>query len=141
MPNDLTTYTWVLKVNQNEWDSANNCKGEEKKTISTAQNLIDKFGLHAVVITRGSKGAIAVDSENRFLLNLKRASSGYTIGCGDAFAGGFCIAIDKQQSLVEAIRLGTLSAVANVSEETKLPGQLDLGVMEKAAKEIEIRKV
>jgi len=129
---------WIVKVNHREWNSASDGQAGKSKVALEAQSMIDELGVYAVIVTRGSRGAIAVNPEGRFVVRLREPRIGWTVGCGDAFAGGLCTAIEEGKTFVDALRLATLCSVASVS--ATLPGQLDLLALEAARPDVDVRK-
>ena len=88
--------------------------GSETDIEKLADRLL-AFGIRNVVITLGEKGAF-VKGENVAAARLPIFKCGAvveTTGAGDAFAGGFAVALAEKKSLVEATRFG--SAVAGLA--------------------------
>lgn len=76
----------------------------------TYENQIAKFlklGAKLVIMTLGSKGAIASNGEETIKLNTLASEIVDTTGAGDAFWSGFYAAIIKGYTIKEAIKLGS----------------------------------
>lgn len=82
--NQLTGAAWV-KLNQDELDSL--FPGRESLELRCRQ-VLDRYNLEAVFVTRGKKGAAALNRDNLFSLTEPREniSIADTVGAGDAFS-------------------------------------------------------
>ncbi|HUJ12510.1 MAG TPA: ribokinase [Thermoanaerobaculia bacterium] len=91
--------------------------GEPVTDIESAKRAADEFlrrGVRNVVITLGAEGALV---KNREIVRLVPAFDAgpvvETTGAGDAFNGGFAVALSEGRDVVEAARFGC--AVAGIS--------------------------
>ena len=91
-----------------------------KESLDQFQNieqLADEllgFGVRNVVITLGEKGAFVKGAGvAQHVPAFQMDNIVETTGAGDAFAGGFAVALAEKKSLVEAVRFGC--AVAGIS--------------------------
>ena len=79
-----------------------------------AAEMLLKRGARNVVITLGEKGALAKNNKNTEMVHAFNAGPVVeTTGAGDAFAGGFAVALAEGSDLVAATRFGC--AVAGIS--------------------------
>ncbi|MBA3868028.1 MAG: ribokinase [Anaerolineae bacterium] len=79
---------------------------------AAARSLLTREGQTAVV-TLGSQGAMWLNAEGQGTVPIFKVKVVDTTGAGDAFNGGFAVALGEGKSLEEAIRFG--NAVAGLS--------------------------
>ena len=92
---------------------------EEARTAAAA--LLAK-GVGAVVITLGDKGALYHDA--RQSVHVPVISAGpvvETTGAGDAFNGGFAVALAEGRNVIEAVRFGCATAGISVTRPGTAP--------------------
>lgn len=77
--------TWV-KLNQDELDSLGD--GEMRTPQDGARTLLSRYGLQAVILTRGSEGAMVIASDGSLVSQPAPPVDGLvdTVGAGDAFS-------------------------------------------------------
>lgn len=92
--------------------------GVEVKTLEDARRAAQVFldkGVKNVVITMGSLGAFATDGERSELLPRLKVEAIDTTGAGDAFNGGFVMALSEGRDLFEALRYGNATGALSVT--------------------------
>lgn len=83
------------------------CNEEELAAIGgTAEDLLAGFGLRAVVVTRGSAGAVGWSAQGRVEVPASATAVADTVGAGDAFTAGVTHALLAGTSLERALREG-----------------------------------
>lgn len=88
-------------------------------TIPEAERAADALmarGVGAVIVTLGSKGALYRDATRS--VHVPAISSGpvvETTGAGDAFNGGFAVALSEGKDVIEAVRFGSATAGISVT--------------------------
>ena len=93
--------------------------GVEVKTIEDAQKAAKVFlekGVKNVVITMGSLGAFATDGAKSELVPRLNVNAIDTTGAGDAFNGGFVMALSEGKDLFEALRWGNATGALSVTK-------------------------
>ena len=93
--------------------------GVEVKTIEDAQKAAKVFlekGVKNVVITMGSLGAFATDGVKSELVPRLNVNAIDTTGAGDAFNGGFVMALSEGKDLFEALRYGNATGALSVTK-------------------------
>ena len=93
--------------------------GVEVKTLEDAQKAARVFldkGVKNVVITMGSLGAFATDGEKSELVPRLSVNAIDTTGAGDAFNGGFVMALSEGRNLFEALRYGNATGALSVTK-------------------------
>jgi len=94
-------------------------------TVADAERAADALlakGVGAVVITLGDKGALYRDSERS--VHVPVISAGpvvETTGAGDAFNGGFAVALAEGRDVVQAVRFGCATAGISVTRPGTAP--------------------
>lgn len=94
-------------------------------TLADAERAADKLlacGVGAVVITLGSRGALYRDRTRS--VHVPVISAGpvvETTGAGDAFNGGFAVALSEGRDVVEAVRFGCATAGISVTRAGAAP--------------------
>jgi ribokinase len=88
-------------------------------TLPEAERAADALmarGVGAVIVTLGSKGALYRDATRS--VHVPAISSGpvvETTGAGDAFNGGFAVALSEGKDVIEAVRFGAATAGISVT--------------------------
>lgn len=93
--------------------------GVEVKNADDARNAAKVFldkGVKNVVITMGALGAFATDGERSELLPRLKVNAVDTTGAGDAFNGGFVMALSEGRDLFEALRYGNATGALSVTK-------------------------
>ncbi len=80
-----------------------------------AANVFHAKGIRNVVITLGEMGAFASDGERAELLPRIPVKAVDTTGAGDAFNGGFAMALAEGFSLFDAMRYGNITGALSVT--------------------------
>ena len=73
-------------------------------------------GVKEVVITLGSLGAFAMDQEKSELVERLNVDAIDTTGAGDAFNGGFVMALAEGKDLFTALRYGNVTGALSVTK-------------------------
>ena len=116
MPLDRAVYPLCDYVTPNEWE-AKELTGISVQSVDDANRAADALlgmGSRNVVITLGAQGAFVKNSRVAELVPAINAGSVIeTTGAGDAFNGGFAVALAEGLDIVSATRFGC--AVAGIS--------------------------
>ena len=93
--------------------------GVEVKTLEDAEKAAKVFldkGVKNVVITMGSLGAFATDGKKSELVPRLNVDAIDTTGAGDAFNGGFVMALSEGHDLFTALRYGNATGALSVTK-------------------------
>ena len=93
--------------------------GVEVKTQADAEKAAELFlekGVKNVVITMGALGAFATDGKRSEMLPRLQVNAIDTTGAGDAFNGGFVMALSEGKDLFEALRYGNVTGALSVTK-------------------------
>ncbi len=85
-----------------------------KKKVDVALKFLQKT-VPLVVITDGSKGAIAFDGKIKFILKIPNIKPLETTGAGDSFASAFVASIIRKKSVPKALKNGFAQAKSVLS--------------------------
>ena len=111
--------------------------GVEVKTIEDAERAAKVFlekGVKNVVITMGSLGAFATDGKRSELVPRLNVNAIDTTGAGDAFNGGFVMALSEGRDLFEALRYGNATGALSVTRlgtAPAMPARAEIDAMVK----------
>ncbi len=103
---------------------------DEESACAAAKKLLD-LGVKNVIITLGSKGALAVNVEGKHLVPSFPVKAIDTTAAGDAFNGGLACAVAAGKPLLDAVRQANLVGALAV---TKLGAQPSLPTAEELEK-------
>ena len=116
VPEEFLKKIWCVTPNETE---AQVLTGVEVKDIEDAKKAAKVFlekGVKNVVITMGSLGAFATDGEKSELVPRLSVNAIDTTGAGDAFNGGFVMALSEGRDLFEALRYGNATGALSVTK-------------------------
>lgn len=88
-----------------------------------AKVLLDR-GVHQVVVTLGSLGALACDGERFVHIPARKVEPVDTTAAGDTFNGAMCVALCEGRTLSDAVRFATVSssiAVTRFGAQPSIP--------------------
>jgi len=115
---DPEIYPLCDYVTPNEWEAAEltGISVQSANDANYAADALLRFGARNVVITLGSQGAFV---KNRGIAELVPAVDAgpviETTGAGDAFNGGFAVALAEGMDMVSAARFGCVVAGISVT--------------------------
>lgn len=115
IPDDVLRRIDTVTPNETE---AQVLTGVEVKTLEDARRAAQVFldkGVKNVVITMGVLGAFATDGVRSELLPRLNVNAIDTTGAGDAFNGGFVMALSEGRDLFEALRYGNATGALSVT--------------------------
>jgi ribokinase len=118
MPLDRAVYPLCDYVTPNEWE-ARELTGITVQTAAEADRAADALlamGARNVVITLGAQGAFVKNSRVRELVSAIDAGAVVeTTGAGDAFNGGFAVALGQGMDIMSATRFACAVAAISVT--------------------------
>lgn len=94
--------------------------GKSGDYATAARSLLTREGQTAVV-TLGSQGAMWLNESGQGTIPTFKVNVVDTTGAGDAFNGGFAVALGEGKSLIEAIRFGNATAGLSVTKPGTAP--------------------
>jgi ribokinase len=123
LPQELLSLIDVLVPNESEAALLTSLPGGDQAEIEAAAMALRELGVDTVVLTLGGRGALLVREGEREFISAFEVTPVDTTAAGDAFVGGFAVALAEGRSLIEAVRWG--NAVGALAT-TKLGAQPSL---------------
>jgi len=124
MPLPESIYQHVDYITPNESEAAT-LTGIPVRTIADAEKAAENFlarGVRNVIITLGEQGALVKNAKTCTHVPAFNAGKVLeTTGAGDAFNGGFAVALSEGAELVEAVRFGCATAGISVTRAGTAP--------------------
>lgn len=112
----------IVTPNESE---AEGITGVKVVTVDDARNAAEAFldmGVGAVVITLGENGAFYMDARtSQHVPALNAGPVVETTGAGDAFNGGFAVALSEGAAPLDAVRFGCATAAISVTRPGTAP--------------------
>ena len=117
----LALCDWVTP-NESEAEALTGLPVHDPATAESAARSLTLMGAGGAVVTLGGQGAMLVRGD--LAVHLLATSPGpvvETTGAGDAFAGGFAVALSEGMAPVEAVRFGIATAGISVTRPGTAP--------------------
>jgi ribokinase len=127
----LITY---LTPNETEAEGLTGIAVCDEESANAAAKKLLGLGVKNVIITLGSKGALAVNAEGTHLVPSFSVKAVDTTAAGDAFNGGLACAVAAGKPLLEAVRQANLVgalAVTKLGAQPSLPTAAELEIFAK----------
>ena len=121
VPEEILKKIDVVTPNETE---AQVLTGVEVKNLQDAERAAKVFldkGVKNVVITMGALGSFGTDGKKSELLPRLKVNAVDTTGAGDAFNGGFVMALSEGKDLFEALRYGNATGALSVTKQGTAP--------------------
>ena len=115
VPPEVLAKLYCITPNETE---AQALTGVQVRSLGDARRAAKVFlekGVKNVVITMGAMGAYATDGQTDELLPRLSVDPVDTTGAGDAFNGGFVMALSEGKTLFEALRCGNAAGALSVT--------------------------
>lgn len=124
LPQELLRNVDLLIPNETEASTISGCKITDEATAAQAIEIIQKTGVKDVIITIGSKGAIAMIDGKPTLSPALRVKAIDTTAAGDTFCGALCTALinglDMRSALAFANKASSIS-VTKAGAQISMP--------------------
>ena len=94
-------------------------KSDGKKKIIQSSRSIADLGIHFVITTLGSKGALIYNRKNQEVIEIPavKVKAIDTVGAGDCFNGVLASKLCNGESLVNAVKYATVAASISVTRK------------------------
>jgi ribokinase len=115
LPDDVLRKIDIVTPNETEAQALTGVKIENEADALRAARVLMGKGIRQVVITLGAMGAFATDGERHALLPRINVDAIDTTGAGDAFNGGFAMALAEGSDLFTALRYGNVTGALSVT--------------------------
>ena len=108
----------VIKPNQQEAERLLNTALITRSQILEAAGRLRRMGPEALILSLGTRGAIAATAEEMWEVLPPRTEALCPIGAGDALAAAFVWGMDRKKTFTDAVRWGVAAGTASAA----LPG-------------------
>jgi len=123
LPHELLSLVDVLVPNESETALLTHLSVGDRAEIEAAAMRLRELSVDTVVLTLGERGALLVGEGEKELIPAFEVTPVDTTAAGDAFVGGFAVALAEGRSLADAVRWGN---AAGALATTKLGAQPSL---------------
>ncbi len=119
----------IVKMNEHELSEISEMYNLDQSDDIAAQQLMEKFGIATVVVTRGPDGATAWDRQTSASVCGRDVPVADMVGCGDAFGAAFTVNLIAGASLQQALEAANIvgAYVATQVGATPVYSASDLG--------------
>lgn len=121
LPDEVLKKIAIVTPNETEAQVLTGVKIDTKEDAEKAAAVFMEKGVKQVVITLGSMGAFAMDSQKSELIERLNVDAVDTTGAGDAFNGGFVMALAQGADLFTALRYGNVTGALSVTKKGTAP--------------------
>lgn len=122
LPDEMLRLCDFATPNESEAETLTGIAVTDVESAGRAAEALMARGVGAVVVTLGGNGALYVDRQRR--VHVPVISAGpvvETTGAGDAFNGGFAVALAEGRDVIEAVRFGCATAGISVTRPGTAP--------------------
>jgi ribokinase len=126
LPQQLWPLVDILIPNEHEASFLADLPENDENHYQAITDRLSRLEIKTLIITLGAKGALLVDAGKRILIPPFKVTAVDTTAAGDAFVGGFAVALAEGRSLEEAVRWGNASgalAATKMGAQPSLPGR------------------
>ncbi len=128
-----------IKVNRGELAAGLGTELADTGQIIEAGQLLIARGAALVVVTTGSKGALALSPEERWRATAPLVEVVSTVGSGDSFLAGLATARLEGAGIERALARAVACGAANAM--TGLPGRIELATLENLLEQVSTSRV
>jgi ribokinase len=124
LPQELLSLIDVLVPNESETALLTHLPVGDRAEIEAAAMALCELGVDTVVLTLGERGALLVGEGEKELIPAFEVTPVDTTAAGDAFVGGFAMALAEGRSLADAVRWGNAAgalATTRLGAQPSLP--------------------
>ncbi|AKU69079.1 ribokinase [Prevotella fusca JCM 17724] len=117
LPHELLENIDLLIPNETEASSISGVEIKDESTAMEAISVIQGMGVKNVIITVGSKGAIAKVDGKMIMVPAFKVKAIDTTAAGDTFCGALCVALSEGKDIEAAIRFGNKASSVSVTRK------------------------
>jgi len=132
LPEALLSLVDVLVPNESETALLTGLPIENQAQAEAAAAALLSLGVGTVILTLGERGALLAQEGEAVVFPAFDVTPVDTTAAGDAFVGGFAVALAEGRVLSEAVRWGNAAgalATTKLGAQTSLPDRRDLEMM------------
>jgi ribokinase len=119
LPKEIFELCDFMTPNETEAEELTGLPVRSPKEAETASNFLNKLGVKNPIITMGEQGAFL--HGHGLIPAFKVGEVVETTGAGDAFNGGFAVALSEGKSPLEAVKFGCATASISVTRAGTAP--------------------
>ena len=111
----LLKHLYMITPNETEAEMISGVKITDEATAIEAARVLSGMGVQNVIITLGSKGALAYCEGNVDFVPALKVEAVDTTAAGDVFNGALTVALSEGRSLTEAVRFACKASAISVT--------------------------
>ena len=119
LPKEIFGLCYFITPNETETEALTGLPVRNEKEAETAAKFLTELGVKTPIITMGEQGAFLYEYGLIPAFNAGRVVE--TTGAGDAFNGGFAVALSEGKSALEAVKFGCATASISVTRAGTAP--------------------
>ena len=119
LPKEVFGLCDFITPNETETEALTGLPVRNEKEAETAAKFLNELGVRTPIITMGEKGAFL--HEHGLIPAFDVGEVVETTGAGDAFNGGFAVALSEGKSTLEAVKFGCATASISVTRPGTAP--------------------
>lgn len=112
---DLLKSLWLITPNETEAEMISGIRITSRASAEEAARKIVELGVDQVIITLGSKGALALFDNEVVMIPAYKVEAVDTTAAGDIFNGAVTLALSEGRTLPEAVRFACKAAAISVT--------------------------
>ena len=128
LPKEIFSLCDFITPNETETETLTGLPVRNEKEAETAAKFLTELGVKTPIITMGEQGAFLYEYGLIPAFNAGRVVE--TTGAGDAFNGGFAVALSEGKSALEAVKFGCATASISVTRAGTAPSMPTRGEVE-----------
>lgn len=111
----LLKHLYMITPNETEAEMISGIKITDEASAIEAAKVLVRMGVQNVIITLGSKGALAYCDKNVEMVPALKVEAVDTTAAGDVFNGALTVALSEGRSLPEAVRFACKASAISVT--------------------------
>lgn len=115
IPDEIFKRLYAIIPNQTEAELLTGIQISDFETAKMAANLLYAKGVQHVIITLGDKGVLLKWYDRFYEVESVKTTVVDTTAAGDTFCGALCVALSKNDNLLEAVKFANRAAAISVS--------------------------
>ncbi|WP_127585152.1 1-phosphofructokinase [Paenibacillus koleovorans] len=104
---------FLIKPNEDEVEKILGKKLERVEDVYSSVYQLMRDGIRCVVVSLGAEGSVAGYDGIVYRIHAPRIEAVNTVGCGDSFVAGMAVALERGDSIQQALKLATATGTAN----------------------------
>lgn len=117
LASDLFEHLYMITPNQNEAELLTGVSIVDDRTAFMAAEKLRQKGVKNVIITLGSKGALCLNDEEKFVIAAPKVDVVDTTAAGDTFNGALVVALAQNCTLKDAMKFAGKAASISVTRK------------------------